>query len=98
MATRTRKPKAKQATFPGMEEPTFKDIDAAAEVYIDARDERIALSRLEKERKTALIDKMTEHELSIYKLPDGRKVILDGKTEVHIQKAKAPESNGDGEE
>lgn len=98
MATKTkpkRERRPKQPTFPGMEEPTHKDIDDRAEIYVDERDERIRQSAKEKEAKDALLEKMNEHGLEVYKLPDGQKVIVTGKKDVRVEKPKKHESNGE---
>ena len=46
--------------------PSIPELTEAAEKYADARDDRMAHGRVEKERKTALIALMHKHELETY--------------------------------
>jgi len=53
----------KQTELPGMERKTIREVNDAAEAYVDARDERMRLTEKEVERKQALISAMQKHEL-----------------------------------
>ncbi len=79
----------KQLQIAGTERPHHPDVDTAAEAYIKARDERIALSAVESEANDALIDAMGTHKLTIYK-DEGRNVIVTivpGKPNVKVTDA-----------
>jgi hypothetical protein len=87
MATKTRK-RVKQKAFDGMEEPTHRDIDDAADTYYESMLERQRLSAEEHEAKDNLLLKMTEHGLERYKMPDGKTVEVLSNKNVRIKKAK----------
>lgn len=57
---------ANTGTLPGLETKVIPELTKAAELYADARDDRMAHGRVEKERKTALIVLMHEHKLETY--------------------------------
>lgn len=57
----------KQLQVPGTERPTVKEIDDAAEAYVEQRDKRMKLSEKEKAAKDALIGAMKKHALTIYR-------------------------------
>lgn len=61
-----RVPKAKQVDLPGMENRNIPEIEEAAETYRDARDERIACSKTESDRKQRLIEIMQKHNRTLY--------------------------------
>lgn len=65
-----RRPKPKQARVPGTEQPVHKDIIAAAENYVDARDERMTCTKQEVEAKEKLMKLMKKHECSVYDYED----------------------------
>lgn len=87
-----KKPRLRQAHLDGMEPPSIKAIDAAAEAYVDVRDERMSLGKQEKERKAILHALMKQHNLSVYEFGDN-KVELDVKEKVRVRKAKEGESD-----
>jgi hypothetical protein len=93
MATKTkRKPakkakaKAKQPFLEGMEPPRIKAIDEAAEIYHDAKMDRVKLSKDEDEAKDNLIDLMKQHDIALYETPDGLIVSLLNKSNVKTKK------------
>jgi hypothetical protein len=47
--------------FPRFERPKFKDIEKAAEAYVQARDARMNLTEKECEAKSKLMDAMKKH-------------------------------------
>lgn len=98
MATATKARKKKQKRIPGTEEERIKEIDDAADDYVECRDKRMGLTEKEKEAKNRLIDVMKRHKLSVYK-GDGFVVTYDHeeKDDVKVKQAKA-EANGDDHE
>ncbi len=56
----------KQTTIPGTERKTHADIVKAAEAYVKARDERMALTKKEVETKSVLAAAMKKHNLDTY--------------------------------
>ncbi len=57
----------KQTSIPGTEPKSIKEIDTAAEAYVEARDERMKLTEREVEAKQNLIRVMEKHDLSTYR-------------------------------
>ena len=57
----------KQTSIPGTEPKSITEVDTAAEAYVEARDERMALTEKEVEAKDALINVMKKHDLSVYR-------------------------------
>ena len=57
----------RQKALPGMEKQTNKELDAAAEAYVAARDDRMAKSEDEALAKQALIDCMRKHKVEVYR-------------------------------
>ena len=57
----------RQLEIAGTERPTIEEVDAAAESYVEQRDKRMHLSEKEKAAKTALIEVMKKHKLSVYR-------------------------------
>lgn len=80
------KRKAKQPRLPGMEPESIKELDDAAEIYFDAMQARVKLSKEEDEAKDNLIDKMKEHGTDIYETPDGLVVTITNKSNVKCKK------------
>lgn len=58
---------AKQQQIPGTERKTIKEIDDAAEAYVEARDKRMRLTEKEVERREALVNAMKRNGLTIYR-------------------------------
>ena len=92
-----REPRAKKQFLPGMEPPSHKDIDAAADNYYEVMMERVKLSKDEAEAMQALIDKMNQHGIDRYECPHGLVVTVISKLKCKVKKKKDVESNGDGE-
>src|SRR3989304_9181646 len=57
----------KQLRKKGTEQESIKEIDSAAESYVDARDKRINLTDREPEAKEALISVMRAHNVAVYR-------------------------------
>lgn len=102
MATAAKKkPKAKrlrQQHLPEMEPLSNKKIDAAALNYEEARDERMALSKVEKDAKLNLLFEMTEAGVDRYETPDGLVVSVTADRDVKVKKAAKPAKDGDSGE
>lgn len=86
----------------GMEPPRHKRVDDAADNYYDTMMDRVKLSKEEHELKDALIDKMKEHGIDRYEMPDGKIVMVTHKSNVRVKKKKAkkgaaPSENGEAE-
>lgn len=54
----------------GVEKPSIKEIDEAADTYIGARDKRILCSAREVETKTRLMELMKRNKLKTYEYDD----------------------------
>ena len=90
--------KKKQGFLPGMDPPSIKAIDDAADIYYDVMTERVKLSKEEDEAKDNLIDKMKEHGLDRYETADGKVVTVTSKSNIKVKRKKdAEESNGEDE-
>lgn len=94
---------ARQAKIPGTERAKLKEVDAAAEAYVAARDARMKKTEKEVEAKEALIGVMKKHELSVYKDEDASPPLIvtltPGKDKVKVTQADDDaEDDGDGEE
>ena len=59
--------KSKQARLPQMDDPVIEEIEAAAEKYVDIRDQRMALTDQEVDRKGLLLTLMKRHDKTHYK-------------------------------
>ncbi len=57
----------KQLEIAGTERKTVKEIDDAAEAYVDARDKRMKLTEKEKIAKDALVSVLKKHNLEVYR-------------------------------
>lgn len=102
-AKRVRPPRAKrpkQSFIPGMEPPSNRAVDTAADDYVETRDERMKLSKEEKRSKQNLIEKMVEAGLDAYETPHGLIVLLLSDKDVKVKTKKQVDRNGDesGEE
>ena len=60
------KPK-KQGELPTLERKKVAEVNAAAEGYVDARDERMKHTETEVEAREALIAVMKKHSLTVYR-------------------------------
>jgi hypothetical protein len=89
------KPKLRQQYFDGMEPPRVKEIDRAAESYVEVRNEWQTLGVTMAERKEKLHALMTKHQLKNYAF-DGMEVEVTMIEGVKVRKAKAESTNGDG--
>lgn len=78
----------KQKFLPGMKPKSLPSIDTAADLYVEARDERIELSKHEKHCKNDLIFKMGKAGLHAYETPDGLMIRLSDTHEVKVERKK----------
>ena len=93
----------RQMRIPGTEAQKIKELDTAAEAYVEARDERMALTEKEVEARDALVSVMKKHELAVYKDEDHDPPLIitltPGQDRVKVQAAKdAEDYSGEGEE
>jgi hypothetical protein len=85
----------KQTQLPGTEEPSFPDIEEAADQYVSIRDKRMVLTTKEVEAKTKLMDVMRAHQKDLSVTADGDAcyrfdneiVILTEKANVKVKNA-----------
>lgn len=90
--------KAKQGKLPGMEEPTIKEVEEAADLYYVKKNKRIKLSAEEKDSKVNLIEIMLKNNLTKYKTEDGLIVNLVNKSNVTCRTADEEEGDINEEE
>lgn len=57
----------KQTEIPGTERKTVKELDDAAETYVEKRDARMSASADEKTAKDALISAMKKNNVTVYR-------------------------------
>lgn len=88
-------PRPEQQEIPGTEAPKIKEIEKAAQKYVDIRDSRMALTTKEVAAKAALIEVMQKHagEVSrdkddnlVYRYDDSL-VIVSDKLQVKVRTA-----------
>jgi len=101
-------PKKRQMQIPGTERKSVPEVEAAAEVYREVRDERCELSRREKQKKLELLAVMKAHKVKRYKYDDdnGEEIMVsldEREPEVNVKKTGEAEpeigegiSSGDG--
>lgn len=86
----------KQMTIPGTGRKQNADVENAADMYRDARDERMKHSKLEKQRKLELIAVMQANKIKRYKFDDSEgeelEVSIDEKVDVSVRKTGEAES------
>ncbi len=66
----------KQLQIAGTEKKAITEVNAAAEAYVEARDERMALTVREVEAREALITVMQKHKLDVYRDDDASPPLL----------------------
>lgn len=97
--TRRRGSRAQQTQIPGTERQYIAEVEAAANAYRNARDERMELTKLEVVRRDELIRVMGEHKLDVYKYDDDEgvelTVKLDTKTKVKVRRADSKNTDED---
>lgn len=84
-----RKQKAEQTELKGMERKRIADIEKAANDYAETRDERMELTEAEVQSQGKLLATMRKHNLTKYRLDDGRVVrVEEGEAKVKVTKPK----------
>lgn len=87
--------KATQQFIAGTEPPRIQELDEAAELYKEGRDERMAASETEVRLKKELIELMHKHDLKQYDIPGSdppEEIVLTIVEEgVKVRKKKKPE-------
>lgn len=81
-----------------MDPPRIKELDDAADIYFDAMQERVKLSKAEDEAKDNLIDKMKENKMQLYQTSDGLMVTITAKSNVKVKRKGEAESSSNGDE
>lgn len=91
----------RQQVIPGTERKSDPDVEAAAERYIEARDERMKCSKTEKQAKLELIATLQSRRIKKYKFDDAEGeellVAIEDKLDVTVRKTGEAESSiGEG--
>jgi hypothetical protein len=80
----------RQMKIPGTEQRAIKEIDAAAERYVEARDARMELTEKEVELRDRLVDLMRKHKLEVYRDDDAAPpllvLLIVGKDKVKVRR------------
>src|SRR5262245_14980556 len=79
---------------PGVGQVNVPEIDRAAERYVEARDERMAMTPKEVEAKKKLLELMKKHQLRVYRFDDRIVEIVHKDEAVKVKKADEPEGEG----
>lgn len=94
-ATVAAKKKPKQTSIPGTERKVNKAVRTAAENYVEVRDERMDLTKMEVAKRDLLIEVMKKFELTTYRDEDADlEVTLDVTEKCRVKKL----SSGSGDE
>jgi hypothetical protein len=81
--------KPKQTELPGVERTRVPEIEKAATLYAEARDERMGATEVEVKRKSTLLSALKRHRLTNYRLDDGRVAeIVPSEETVKVRAAK----------
>lgn len=85
----------RQLSIKGTERETIKEVDTAAEAYVEARDERIRLTKKEVDAKDALVTVMKKHKLDVYRdenaIPPLVVTLIPGEDKVKVRKQQEEE-------
>lgn len=90
--TRKKQPDLPEMKGPGVEKATHKDIEDAADEYVDIRDKRQKMSIEEKQRKGKLLGAMKAAGLTVYDY-DGKIVTVSPKDETETVKVKTKDKD-----
>ena len=90
----------RQSELPEMEGPgvgvqKYKDIDAAADHYVEVRDKRMALTEKEIAAREEVTVAMQAHGLLCYNYDDMKVELISGKPRVRVRNAESPEDASD---
>lgn len=87
--------KNKQGYLPGAEHmapPSFRDIDDAAESYVEARNDWQERGATMNDLHADLLALMKEHDLKVYEF-NGSVITVDATERVHVRKKKQPKES-----
>ncbi len=80
----------KQLQIAGTEKKSIKEVDLAAESYVEARDERMKLTEKEVEARDSLLAVMQKHKLDLYRDDDASPpllvTIIEGDAKVKVSR------------
>lgn len=101
--TEPKGPKGKQLKLPadGMKRTSIAEVDKAAEAFRVARDKRMALTKIEKEKKVLLLEAAKKHGVKkyVYEAEDGEEFEVEYESEVEenvkVKKVKQDEDDED---
>lgn len=84
----------KQRPLPGMERAVAKDVEEAADAFVNIRDRRMSLTEKESEAQATLLAAMKAHKLSSYRY-DENFVVVDSMEKVRVKRAVDDDGDGD---
>jgi len=84
----------RQAFIPGTEPPSIPEIDEAADVYVELRDNRMGQQKDEAEALEKLTALMHQNSVTTYEY-DGKTVTLEALEKVRVRRNKSGKDNGD---
>lgn len=93
--THAARPRRRQPALPGLETPKHPDVEAAAESFVGARDERMELTKAEVATRDRLIATMKAHDLAVYRIEaeDGNLIVrLEEEAKVTVRKEREKKS------
>lgn len=85
--------RAKQQQLPGTEDHRLEDLHSAAEAYVDVRDERMALTEKEVERRDEVRTLMLKHKKKVYHCDGVEIKIIDGEPKIKVKVRKENEES-----
>jgi hypothetical protein len=85
----------KQPAFPGMEPPTIKEIEEAAEDYEEKRDQRMEHTKREVSAAAHLLNMLEKHKLLEYRFDGKKAFVIQGGRKVKVRTIKDDTEAGD---
>lgn len=85
----------RQPAFPGMEPPTIKEVEEAAEDYEEKRDKRMEHTKREVAAAAHLLNMLEKHNLTEYKFDGKKAFIVAGGKKVKVRTLKEEKDEGD---
>jgi hypothetical protein len=99
---RTQMARRKQQRIPGTEPASIKELDDAAEAYVEARDARMSCTEVEVVAKAALIAAMKKHGVEVYKdessVPALVVTVVPGKDNVKVSRVDGDDDEAEEDE
>jgi hypothetical protein len=90
----------KQLEIAGTERKRIKEVDDAMESYVDARDERMALTEKEVDALAALATVMKKHKLNVYRDDNADPPLVvevtPGEDKIKVKRVKVKEESDEG--